>query len=378
MKKIILFFIALISFVSMSAQTVESSRFFDNTYIGINTGVSAWLKPQSNGYENFGKSIQSVSSLRLGKMITPIFGVELEGEVGFANRSTFVDHTNVGVNFLWNLNNSFHPYKGLPDNVEVVPFVGLGWYHTYSNFGWYANDMSAKGGIQLNINVGSSKAWQINVIPSITWVLTGNAFNISDTEFNVHRAYVGLQVGATYKFKNSHGTHNFVLCPFKFTQKDIDELNAEINNQRCRLNECAVIVSDQECLIKNLQSEIETLKGREMVTHVEGFDICPVIGFNIGSSEIPHTQWANLWTMGDVLKAHPNMKVIINGFADADTGSAKRNMQLSNERANNVKAFLENLGVSSNQLIVIAKGAVTPQIFKENNLNRAVIFEIKN
>lgn len=370
MRKIVLFLMALIVTVSMRAETVEGSRFFDNTYIGLNSGVSAWLKPQSNGYENFGKSIQSVSSLRFGKMITPIIGVELEGEWGFANRITFVDHTNVGLNVLWNANNTFYGFKGVADKVEVVPFVGLGWHHT---FGWVTNDLSGKGGVQLNINLGKTQAWQINVIPSVTWLLT-NDFGTSG--FNANRAYVSLQVGATYKFKNSKGTHNFVLCPFKFTQSDIDALNTEINKQRGLNAELEASMNQQNAFIKQLEDEIANLKGRDMIVEVNGLDVRPIIGFEIGSSEILPTQMANVFAMAEALKNNTDTKVSINGFADIETGSHSRNLQLSKERAEVVKNLLLSLGVNETQIATVAHGAVTPQVFQENNWNRAVIFDI--
>lgn len=155
MKKF-LFIITTFLFVTITnAQTVVKSKFVDNTYIGVGTGVGAWLHPNCNGYENFGKSIHSISSLRLGKYITPIFGMELEGEVGMANRQTFVDHTNAGLNLLINMNNVIHGYKENPDFVEAVPFIGLGWRHTY---GYVTNNIYSKAGVQVNFNVGKKEA----------------------------------------------------------------------------------------------------------------------------------------------------------------------------------------------------------------------------
>lgn len=42
MKKVLFLFVALFATITMSAQTLEKSNFFDNTYVGLNTGVSGW------------------------------------------------------------------------------------------------------------------------------------------------------------------------------------------------------------------------------------------------------------------------------------------------------------------------------------------------
>ena len=77
--------------------------------------------------------MHSVSGVRVGKYITPVVGFELDMEVGMANHDKFVDHTMFGGNLMMNLNNTIHRYKGEPDRVEVVPFVGIGW-HLHCSF----------------------------------------------------------------------------------------------------------------------------------------------------------------------------------------------------------------------------------------------------
>lgn len=64
------------------------------------------------------------------------------------------------------------------------------------------------------------------------------------------------------------------------------------------------------------------------------------------------------------------------GFADAATGSDKRNMELSLARANAVADALIKCGVNKDKITVIGKGA-TEQIFGENDANRVVIFKTK-
>ena len=77
--------------------------------------------------------------------------------------------------------------------------------------------------MQINFNLGEKKAWQFNIIPTMNYIMTDNGFDNFPTRqprFDVCRSYVNLQIGFTYKFKNSKGTHNFVF---------ICETNLQIN-----------------------------------------------------------------------------------------------------------------------------------------------------
>ena len=368
MKKFIFMIMALVATVTMPAQTVESSSLFENTYVSVGTGGSGWLQPKHNGYGNFWKSIESVSSVRLGKMITPTFGVELEGEVGMAYETTFVDHTNVGLNALFNVNNMVHPYRGEADKLEVVPFVGLGWYHTY---GIVSNDLSGKGGVQLNWNLGEKQAWQLNVIPSITYIMTNDCH--VKPKFDSRHAYVGLQVGVTYKFKNKKGTHNFELCPYEYTQAELDDLNAQINELHVLNENKDAELDKSKALLGEKDNEIAELKNRKMVTNVV---VPSVVGFEIGKSEIQSTQRGNLLNLANVLKANEDWTITVEGHADAKTGTAERNQVLSEARAEAVKDVLVKAGVSADRITTVGKGD-TAQLFEENDANRAVITLIK-
>ena len=226
MKKILFFMVALFATMSIFAQTVTSSNIFENTYVSVGAGGYGWVKPTNNGYDTFIESVRPSASIRVGKFLTPTFGFELDAFVGMANRDKFVENSNLSLNGLFNVTNMFSKYDGSPKTFEVVPFVGLGWLRTY---GTVTNNLSGKGGVQFNWNLGKDEAWQINLIPSITYSLTNNGYGeLSELKFNANRAFVNLQAGVTYKFKNKKGTHNFVLCPYSVTQ---DEKDAELNSQ---------------------------------------------------------------------------------------------------------------------------------------------------
>ncbi|MBO8478844.1 MAG: OmpA family protein, partial [Bacteroidetes bacterium] len=64
----------------------------------------------------------------------------------------------------------------------------------------------------------------------------------------------------------------------------------------------------------------------------------------------------------------PGATVVLTGYADAQTGSAKRNMYLSHKRAEAVAAALEEAGVEVSRIKVDYKGdTVAPYGSPEEN-----------
>lgn len=379
MKKFIFITVMSLLTLSVSAQELEQSKFFDNTYVGVSTGVGAWLHPNKNGFNNFYDGIHSVSSIRVGKWFTPSVGGEFTYEFGANARPEFGHSSFTGANFMVNISNAIGGYKGEPRLVEVVPFIGGGWHHTHN---LVTNNIAARAGSQVNFNMGKKKAWQINVIPSINYILTDNGFTNQLTgqpRFDSSRSWVALQVGVTYKFKTSNGTHNFKRSNKIYTQADLDvyvneneALKGGLNKTRnfteklkkdnARLNHMVKKLSDDN---KRLTDEINSLRNAKTPT-------TSVIGFEIGKDKILLTNRPILLTIAKNLAEDENASVVLVGYADAGTGSAKRNLELSEARAEAVKKILVDLGVNANRVSIVAKGD-THQLFNENDANRVVV-----
>lgn len=76
-------------------------------------------------------------------------------------------------------------------------------------------------------------------------------------------------------------------------------------------------------------------------------------------------------------KAHPNEKIVVEGYADKGTGTAEANMYYSQMRADGFVNALKSKGVPSSQIEVKAMGD-TVQPFAVNEQNRCVIVKQKN
>ena len=94
--------------------------------------------------------------------------------------------------------------------------------------------------------------------------------------------------------------------------------------------------------------------------------------FKIASSTISETEKAKIQDMISFLKANPNAKVQVTGYADSGTGNHKINMKYSQNRADVVVKALKEGGIAADRITSEAKGD-TVQPFAENDMNRVAI-----
>lgn len=324
MKKLVLMFAAAAMAVSASAQvTVEGSKFSDNWYVGIQGGVSTkttenrWL---SNLNPNFG--------VRVGKNITPAFGLVAEGNAYLGNRFGGIGNwlktgfKSVNVNLLGNVNlsNLFGGYKGEPRAFEVSALYGFGWLHGFgelegSKLDPAANGLTSKAALDFAFNLGEAKAWQVFIEPSINFTELGSF------KYNINNSWVQLNAGVVYKFGNSNGTHNFKLAQLR-DQAEIDALNAIINDLRNR---------KPEVIEKEVIKEVPV--GKEVRV-----DDLVFVTF----AQAKYNLTADAKKALDNIAAGKHVQIV--GTASPE-GNAEKNQILSQNRANAVKEYLEGRGV---------------------------------
>ncbi|MBR6445227.1 MAG: OmpA family protein [Prevotella sp.] len=357
MKKLLLLFAVATMTVSAQAQTVTESKTFDNFYVGINGGVAtkakghAWLK-----------GLNPNAGLRVGRWFTPVFGLAVESNAYFSNKpykstGTAFRFLNTSLLGTVNFTNWFGGYPGEPRTFEVVGLYGLGWGHLfgtpedfYYSYGYdnylyhqkqitHRNNLTSKAALDFVFNLGEKKAWQFYVEPSITWGMNDVVYDgeyplaelgHSSVQYNLNRAYVQLNAGLIYKFKNSNGTHNFTVAQLR-NQAEIDGLNAEINRLRNELAQKP----------KEIIKEVEVIKevaGKDVVREVKVEDLV-FVTFAQGKSELT----------ADARKAlaviQPGKHVQIVGTASPE-GNPELNQKLSQARADAVAEYLLTRGVA--------------------------------
>ena len=308
MKKILMTFTLILSALFANAQiTTENSKIFDNVYFGVEVGASTPLNMNSVF------PVNPISGLKLGKELTPVVGLELEGQV-FINdnnigrwTSTFIKGTNLGVNNTININNLFAGYKGTPRIFEVKTNTGLGWLHKWNSGG--DNALTAKTGLDFLFNIGNKKAHTLAISPAIYW----DVYDNGKFQFNKNNAQLALFASYLYHFKTSNGTHHFKTYDVGAMIGEIDRLNEELAKK---------------------PTEVETIKYVETTkTITEVIPSTFVIQFAQNSSQLSEEAKEIL----DGVKG----KVKVVAYASPE-GTSEYNQRLSEKRAAVITDYLTN------------------------------------
>ena len=94
------------------------------------------------------------------------------------------------------------------------------------------------------------------------------------------------------------------------------------------------------------------------------------IQFEFNSSVLKTSSYSVLEEVTQEIKKHSNATFQLNGHS-SEEGSNHRNMMLSVDRANAVKAYLVNNGISGGKLIVKGFGESMPLVLNTTEANRA-------
>ena len=320
--------IAIVAMFTMNAQTFESSRFIDNTYFRVEGGATALTHPGCLGYEDFGHTIQGVIGAEVGKWITPKFGVAFEGDFGIRNGSEYgkfndedkaqrFNYITVTGLTKFNMSNIFAGWN--PERKwEFVLATGPMWIHGFPGKN-YENDFGVK--FKAEVNYNATERLQLNLIPEFNYNLTGcySYGTYEHPRFDSRNSWYGLKVGVTYKIGKQ-----FTECPYKYTQADVDKLNAEINDLRARQPETVTKV------VEKVVTKEVAVKTVYQPVYVVAFDFAK----------------AKLDQAGrDVLDAIPADAVVdVQGEASYP-GAKKFNQKLSERRASVVTEYLTKRGV---------------------------------
>lgn len=374
-KQVLTLALAAMTAQAMTAQTVEDSKLSDNWYIGVNGGLNA-----KTTHTSIFKNLNPSAGMRIGRNITPVFGVAAEGEAYFDNKGsearplgTFVKGINVSLLGTTNFCNLFGGYQGSPRVFEVIGVYGIGWGHAFStesNKPDRKNVMTSKLGLDFAFNIGEARAWQIYLEPNITY---GMNIDGDKTQFNANHSALGLLIGVNYKFGNSNGTHNFALADLR-DQVEIDVLNDRINELRGDVDARDMEIEAARRTIGDLEMRLKNQKPTVVVNETKTTNVLqPTVIFRQGKSTIDAAQYASISMIATYMKNHKDAKILIKGYASPE-GSLELNQRLSEARATAVKnALVKRYGVSADRLTTQGMGA-TDKMFDEVDFNRVVTF----
>ena len=358
--------------LTMNAQ--EKDKYYtekgsDNIFVGVGVGGMAVFNGGMNTPTfNFNVSV--------GKYINPVWGVR--GQIGglwqsldgYAYCKKFGE---VNLDAMLNLINLFGGYnpdrafnlylfggptmnlgKAVDTNITLNAATGAQSY-TYSEHGLKAR-FGATVGLGLGYDITDKWALNLEARAGVTPSIFGDASDCRKAE-----ATGRLTIGAAYTF----GGKKFVPLVSKIEK---DAINEEINKYRSELAKAQADLADAKNALANVKPEV-----KEVVKEVQVAGPRAIF-FKIGSAKIDDYGKVNIQLAAKILKANPDKKYKIAGYADKATGSVSLNQKLSEKRAQAVYDALVAEGVNGDQLELVGFGG-TENVFGKNYLNRVVILE---
>nr|WP_297169404.1 OmpA family protein [uncultured Dysgonomonas sp.] len=265
----------------------------------------------------------------------------------------------VNIDFMFDLINLIGNYNS-KRFFEITPFGGIGFYNTFANMG-SDNIMTvgAHGGIitkfRLSDRLGLNAEFSGSVVP--------DSFDgqVGDTKSMDGIAQATLSVA--YKFGRTDWE---VAEPMDYEL--VNRLNDEINtlrerNAKLAAKECPTCPPPPPVVKPEPTSDIKFLPD-------------PVF-FRLDKSVIDPSEWVRIDKAATYLTEHPDVNVVVTGYADKKTGNPQYNMKLSERRAKTVaQALIEQYGINPLRVSINWSGDKI-QPFKINEWNRVVIFVIE-
>jgi outer membrane protein OmpA-like peptidoglycan-associated protein len=323
MKKIFYFLMAAFMFIGIAAnaQTVENDGVFSHMNIGVK-GVADYYNLRNISDFSF-NALNYGAAIELGKDITPITGISIEGiampkfENGFG-----INRTDLFANAKFNLMNLFGGYKGMPRRFETKLVGGIGWNHNFNSNN--PNDIALQGGFEFDFNLGKNRNWYITLSPMLQ---SNNILQSEQVLYAVRNADVKTTVGVAYRLGRHH---NFKIVDNSVNEEDYNDLLTKYNE------------------LVNKESEVDTVVVEKVVKEVvEKVTVKPsdlFVIFKIGSSELSKDNMVTINAFAENVKENGySVKVI--GSADSGTGTKEFNNQLALDRANKVAEVLRKAGV---------------------------------
>ncbi len=348
---------------TISAQEKDkyyTEKWSDNIFLSIGGGIHSI---DNDGFNR----VSPHFNISLGKLITPTWGVRAQVN-GVTQKlclqdANYYDHNKnyVGVNIDAMINLSTLFAGANPSRFfEVYGFVGPMASFAKSQNVVYTVDAATgnytvglTGDNKLRTRVGASAGLALKFNVSRFWAIDAEARgaiapsifgNISD-----HRKAEGsgmLTVGVTYIF----GGKKFAKVQDRVVEKEV---------------------------VKEVVKEVPTEVVKEVVKEVPASAAAAAaVFFKINRAEISPEGMVNIKLMAKAMKANPNTRYQVAGYADSATGTPSINQTLSEKRAQAVYDALIAEGVSESQLEKVAMGGTEP-MFEKAYLNRVVILEIK-
>lgn len=356
----------------------ETNRLFDNVWIGVAGGINLF----ENSFTDAG-GINPALDINIGKWVTPSVGLRIgyqgltasswtsaqypyfktmgdDGRYKNAFNTAYI-HGDV----LWNISNAFSGYKETR-TWNFVPFLTAGLARSFKN-GFSNNEFAAGVGLLNNIRVSNRvdltlEVRQLIVKQGYDSSPVGGVAGMTSATFGV-----SFKLGRT-GFKRSHTDE------YAGRIATLQTLNDALENEKADVeNDKAELAAENAAL----REAVETLRAKPAKVEKVMLDVTPgAVFFEIGQTELSPQELFHLdFYLKNVIAQDADKVFTLTGYADRQTGSKKRNQELSKLRVEYVYNLLQTkYGVSADRLVIKAAGSEVDR-WGDPLLNRCVVIE---
>lgn len=346
-----------------------------NWFIQLGAGISVPMFENELAVGDPKRHITATYNLGFGRWFSPYIGFRLSGYYGawhWDNVSySKAQFANLNLDFMWDMCNSLGGVNpGRP--VSVVPFVGLGgtyvWGIESAGSNVYRPGKSAHRTWALPVSAGIQ--FRFRLCQYVDFFLEGRASFYAD---NVNQSAINepidINLQAIGGLSFNLGGVNFQAYNACKDQAYISSLNNQVNALRGELATTAAALASAES-----QLPCPEVTQPDCPEVSAASPMMSTVRFTINSSKISNEEMVNVYNTAEYLKANPDVKVLIKGYADKDTGTSAYNQKLSERRAQAVyDALTKTYGIDASRLTMDAEGS-SEQPYDVNNWNRIVIF----
>jgi outer membrane protein OmpA-like peptidoglycan-associated protein len=373
---------------SMRWQGFYTNRFWDNWEVSVGGG-SSFLQLSQKWGEDPGKFFERQgwnANVGFTKWVAPIIGMRLQLDAGeFRNYAYDQQRYGSGVfktpymfvhgDILVNMSNWIGGYN--PDRFySAVSYMGFG----YTAMSWTKKSQSPYNG-EYAFTTGVINKFRITPRLDIeldlrSWIIAERSLPVQIQRGGRFAVAMSASVGVAYRFNQRNWSP-------AYSQVDVDGYLLAIMTLEERLIGREAELKRVNTNFAVLKNENETLRNSlaesraESNIVVETIPAESVVFFNIGEAKLTDYAKATLDSIVAQLVA-TTTDIIVTGYADKETGSAKRNEQLSMERAECVANYLIGLGVPASRITTEWVGD-TEQAFTTPEtpiVNRCVIIRL--
>lgn len=374
--------------VVSSDHQVITNYFRHNWFVTGDAGINAYWADYT-GKSSFSSRLTPQFNIGVGKWFVPGFGAKLQF-TGFRSRADkwcegyythaseqFMDSEgnpywqervkwfNFNFDLMFNISRLIKGYEGDDSSDLMNQFIasaGLGATHPYDFPGYPNNDFAGHIELQYSRFFSEKKNWSLDV--RMRAIFQSTQFDgVGDFYFDEN---ISANVGLTYYFKE-RGWKRTVSNTTYYVEDmtTINMLNEEIARLKNELAAASTPASAPTDATELSQSVVNLITFPYLVNFV------------IDKVEVVNRERVNLKVVAEMIKATPNQKYLICGYADKYTGTVARNIWLAEHRSKNVyKILTEEFGVPASQLVLDDKGGVDNMFYDDPQLSRSAIISM--